>query len=81
MSGDVVGLEEMADEDCGSWRCFGGKDSILLQNAFVKGTCPLMFGVQWHSFLNVRKCSGAGGDSRQRRGSGRRETNSLNGKG
>ena len=46
MSGDVVGLEEMADEDCGSWRCFGGKDSILLQKAFVKGTCPLVFGVQ-----------------------------------
>ena len=41
-----MGREEMADEDCGSLRCFSGKDSILLQKAFVKGTCPLVFGMQ-----------------------------------
>ena len=83
MSGDVVELEEMADEDCGSWRCFGGKDSILLQKAFVKGTCSLVFGVQWHSFLNVRRCSRVGPEeiADEDSCSGHREKNSLNGKG
>ena len=55
MSRDVVvGREETADEDCGSWRCFGGKDSILLQKAFVKGICPL---VVWRAMTFIFECS------------------------
>ena len=57
MSGDVVGLEEMADEDCGSWRCFGGKDSILLQKIFVKGICPCPLVVWvWHAMTFIFEC-------------------------
>ena len=48
-----MGREETADEDCGSWRCFGGKDSILLQKVLVKGICPL---IVWRAMTFIFEC-------------------------